>query len=179
MCRDSTCWSAQPAPSAIRQASMLSEPWTPCAKGSTGLPGLPAGMRHALSEIQCAQTGLRHRCVSCVQGDIEARLTVALPARGRTILGTWAAQILAKSLPRCVQSQDQPLLQDTVRTSTPLSACHQTSRSMACHMCATLSGCDGCTWMQVRGSRSAVQHPGWGSAQKACGLCRGHTLAAL
>ena len=37
-----------------------------------------------------------------MQGDLEARFTVALPARGRTILGNWAAQILIVNLPRFV-----------------------------------------------------------------------------
>lgn len=31
---------------------------------------------------------------------MEARFTVALPARGRNILGNWAAQILCQNLPR-------------------------------------------------------------------------------
>jgi len=31
---------------------------------------------------------------------VEARFTVALPARGRSILGQWAAQILCQNLPR-------------------------------------------------------------------------------
>ena len=35
------------------------------------------------------------------QGDLEARFTVGLPARGRTILGAWAAHILVANLPRC------------------------------------------------------------------------------
>jgi hypothetical protein len=35
------------------------------------------------------------------QGAVEARFTVALPARGRSILGQWAAQILCQNLPRC------------------------------------------------------------------------------
>lgn len=34
------------------------------------------------------------------QGGVEARFTVALPARGRTILGAWATQILVTNLPR-------------------------------------------------------------------------------
>ncbi|CAK0781040.1 hypothetical protein CVIRNUC_005266 [Coccomyxa viridis] len=46
----------------------------------------------------------RTACSISNQGDIEARLTVALPARGRTILGTWAAQILVNSLPRYVEA---------------------------------------------------------------------------
>jgi hypothetical protein len=33
-------------------------------------------------------------------GGLEARFTVALPARGRSILGAWAAQILVTNLPR-------------------------------------------------------------------------------
>lgn len=33
---------------------------------------------------------------------LEARFTVALPARGRTVLGEWAAEILATTLPRLV-----------------------------------------------------------------------------
>jgi hypothetical protein len=32
-------------------------------------------------------------------GSIEARFTVALPARGRSIEGTWAARILLERLP--------------------------------------------------------------------------------
>ena len=35
-----------------------------------------------------------------LQGAVEARFTVALPARGRSILGNWAAQILCQNLPR-------------------------------------------------------------------------------
>ena len=35
-----------------------------------------------------------------LQGGVEARFTVALPARGRSILGNWAAQILCQNLPR-------------------------------------------------------------------------------
>lgn len=38
--------------------------------------------------------------VDYMQGGVEARFTVALPARGRTILGHWAAQILVTNLPR-------------------------------------------------------------------------------
>jgi Predicted ATPase of the ABC class len=34
-------------------------------------------------------------------GDLEARFTVALPAKGRTVLGAWAAAILITNLPRC------------------------------------------------------------------------------
>lgn len=34
------------------------------------------------------------------QGGVEARFTVGLPARGRTILGHWAAEILATNLPK-------------------------------------------------------------------------------
>ncbi len=35
-----------------------------------------------------------------MQGDVEARFTVALPARGRTVLGDWAATVLTTNLPR-------------------------------------------------------------------------------
>ena len=35
-------------------------------------------------------------------GSIEARFTVGLPARGRTICGDWAAEILCETLPRLV-----------------------------------------------------------------------------
>ena len=35
-------------------------------------------------------------------GAIEARFTVALPARGRSICGEWAAQIFIETLPRLV-----------------------------------------------------------------------------
>ncbi|KAK9844049.1 hypothetical protein WJX81_003003 [Elliptochloris bilobata] len=38
------------------------------------------------------------------QGTVEARFTVALPARGRSILGQWAAQILCQNLPRYVHA---------------------------------------------------------------------------
>ena len=118
-------------------------------------------------------------CDSYMQGDIEARFTVALPARGRTILGTWAAQILVNSLPRYAANQNQPHLQDA-RPNTRTPVCMSpVPVSMAFHMFADLCGCDGSTLMQVRGSRPAVQQPGWGSSQKACGLCGGHTLATL
>lgn len=33
-------------------------------------------------------------------GDLEARCTVALPAKGRTVLGAWAAAIFVTNLPR-------------------------------------------------------------------------------
>ncbi|KAK9833829.1 hypothetical protein WJX74_007063 [Apatococcus lobatus] len=37
------------------------------------------------------------------QGDVEARFTVGLPARGRSVLGDWAANILTADLPRYVK----------------------------------------------------------------------------
>ncbi len=40
------------------------------------------------------------RVCAGAQGAVEARFTVALPARGRSILGQWAAQILCQNLPR-------------------------------------------------------------------------------
>lgn len=33
-------------------------------------------------------------------GSVEGRFTVALPARGRTVLGQWASTILLDNLPR-------------------------------------------------------------------------------
>lgn len=36
---------------------------------------------------------------SGAQGDVEARFTIALPARGRSILGEWAIDILIQNLP--------------------------------------------------------------------------------
>ena len=39
-----------------------------------------------------------------MQGHLEARFTVALPARGRTILSSWAAQILVSNLPRSART---------------------------------------------------------------------------
>ena len=33
-------------------------------------------------------------------GAVEARFTVGLPARGRTVLGQWAVQVLVHNLPR-------------------------------------------------------------------------------
>lgn len=48
--------------------------------------------------------GTAVRCGQPVmQGDLEARFTVGLPARGRTILGNWAAQILVGNLPRYIR----------------------------------------------------------------------------
>lgn len=41
-------------------------------------------------------------------GDLEARFTVALPARGRTVLGAWAAAILVTNLPRSGRSAPMP-----------------------------------------------------------------------
>jgi hypothetical protein len=35
-------------------------------------------------------------------GGVEARFTVALPAKGRTVLGQWALAILVQNLPRWV-----------------------------------------------------------------------------
>ncbi|CAL5221417.1 g3603 [Coccomyxa viridis] len=46
----------------------------------------------------------RTSCSISSQGDLEARFTVALPARGRTVLGNWAAQILVSNLPRYVNA---------------------------------------------------------------------------
>lgn len=43
----------------------------------------------------------RSSAVVSETGDVEARFTVGLPARGRTVLGQWAAQILTHNLPRC------------------------------------------------------------------------------
>ena len=42
----------------------------------------------------------RMRRVGGLQGDLEARFTVALPGRGRTIMGEWAATVLVQDLPR-------------------------------------------------------------------------------
>ncbi len=53
------------------------------------------------------------------QGDLEARFTVALPARGRTVLGNWAAQILVSNLPRQVITRSSaPSLQVLARPCT-------------------------------------------------------------
>ena len=35
-------------------------------------------------------------------GGLEARFSVALPAKGRTVLGRWASAILMQNLPRCL-----------------------------------------------------------------------------
>ena len=92
------------AHSLLRQQS--GRPARSVSLGRLVLKGAPAFQDYLLAcDMPCLRYNVHRlgsdRCVSCMQGDIEARLTVALPARGRTILGTWAAQILAKSLPRC------------------------------------------------------------------------------
>ncbi|EIE22453.1 hypothetical protein COCSUDRAFT_16516, partial [Coccomyxa subellipsoidea C-169] len=46
----------------------------------------------------------RTSCIIDDQGGVEARFTVALPARGRTILGNLAAQILVDFLPRYIRA---------------------------------------------------------------------------
>ncbi|CAL8468571.1 g8111 [Coccomyxa elongata] len=46
----------------------------------------------------------RTSCMITDEGGVEARFTVALPARGRTILGQWAAQTLVTNLPRYVRA---------------------------------------------------------------------------
>lgn len=38
-----------------------------------------------------------------MQGGLEARFTVALPARGRSVLGDWAQEILIHNLPKCAK----------------------------------------------------------------------------
>ena len=43
--------------------------------------------------------------VDVLQGDVESRFTVGLPARGRTVLGDWAARVLTSNLPRYTRSQ--------------------------------------------------------------------------
>lgn len=43
----------------------------------------------------------RSSVVVAEDGGVEGRFTVGLPARGRTVLGQWAAQILTQNLPRC------------------------------------------------------------------------------
>ena len=54
-------------------------------------------------------------------GAIEARFTIGLPARGRTVLGTWASSILCHNLPRYIskglvhRSLDAKALQQHVR----------------------------------------------------------------
>ena len=42
--------------------------------------------------------------VVVIDGAIEARFTVALPARGRSIMGEWAATTLTTTLPQLVDS---------------------------------------------------------------------------
>lgn len=47
---------------------------------------------------------LERSCVVVDDGAIEARFTVALPARGRSILGEWASTILTETLPSLVHA---------------------------------------------------------------------------
>ncbi len=42
----------------------------------------------------------RTRRIGGLQGDLEARFTMALPGRGRSIMGEWAATVLVQDLPR-------------------------------------------------------------------------------
>ena len=56
----------------------------------------------------CNLLGMMSSClhsgqVPDLQGDVEARFTVGLPARGRSVLGDWAATVLTSNLPRCGQ----------------------------------------------------------------------------
>lgn len=44
----------------------------------------------------------RSSVILAPDGAVEARFTVALPARGRSVLGTWASAILVINLPKCV-----------------------------------------------------------------------------
>ena len=91
MSLDSMYWSAPPAPSAPRQGHAF-EPLN-----LLSVLSLCSGMMHTLS-LKCEIAAIH--LIVLVQGDLEARFTVALPARGRTILGSWAAQILVSNLPR-------------------------------------------------------------------------------
>lgn len=47
---------------------------------------------------------LERTSVLVTKDTVEARFTVALPAQGRSVLGTWAAQVLVEQLPRFVQA---------------------------------------------------------------------------
>ena len=49
------------------------------------------------------------------QGDVEARFTVALPARGRSVLGGWATDIFVQNLPRFIFCLSLVTLQDESR----------------------------------------------------------------
>lgn len=65
-------------------------------------------MYHILKEVQVQLEDLASErfldpettSILGVQGDVEARFTVALPARGRSVLGGWATEILVENLPR-------------------------------------------------------------------------------
>lgn len=46
----------------------------------------------------------RSSVVVCNNQDVEVRFTVALPARGRTIEGRWAAQIMSETLPNLLRT---------------------------------------------------------------------------
>lgn len=63
---------------------------TPPSSPAPLLPPLSLG-QHVLSRSSIL--------VDPSDGSIEARFTVALPARGRSIEGTWAARILLERLP--------------------------------------------------------------------------------
>ena len=62
------------------------------------LAGSAAKTQALGTDCQC-----RIRHYGGLQGDLEARFTVALPGRGRTIMGKWAATVLVQNLPRSAQ----------------------------------------------------------------------------
>ena len=52
----------------------------------------------------CQHVFQRTAVVVKENGDIDIRFTVGLPARGRTILGQTAAEILLKTLPKMIEN---------------------------------------------------------------------------
>ena len=83
-------------------------------------------------------------------GDLEARFTVALPAKGRTVLGAWAAAIFVTNLPR---------------SGPGLRPCRQQMRRLLC---------DRCRWCLWPGTRWF--HPCLHVCQEACAARCGHGL---
>eukprot|EP00884_Botryococcus_braunii_P022518 jgi/Botrbrau1/8950/Bobra.0148s0063.1 len=100
-------------------------------------------------------------------GNVEARFTVALPARGRTVLGDWAATILISNLPQYVRGR--PVL----CTAGP--CCH----TSACGMCGGHPGSPGFSaclgpcrlywqWVHLTFGKAGRRMPQWQLGRQSC-----------